>query len=127
MPRYTNRGDYLLVEFEEPYALSNVLEAIHAVRRYCDESSLDKVLVDLLRSEGNPGIFDRFRFGLEIAHVWGASIQAAVVARASIITRLGETVAVNRGVRIMVTEDPLRALEWLGVGEHRDANVSETP
>ena len=115
MPQYHDNGEYLLVDFTEPYSLSNVIAVIHEVAERCRQSGRDKVLVDLRKSEGNPKMLDRFKFGMEIAKVWGPRIKAAVVARRTIINWMGETVAVNRGGRVMVTHDETKALEWLVV------------
>lgn len=115
MPQYHDNGEYLLVEFTEPYSLSNVIAVIHEVAPRCQQAGRHKVLVDLRRSEGNPNMLDRFKFGIEIARVWGSRIKAAVVANPGIINRMGETVAVNRGGRVRVTHDIAGALEWLGV------------
>jgi len=115
VPTYQNMGDYLLVELSEPYSLDLLLSTIHEIADRCHKEKLDKVLVDLLKVEGNPSILDRYRFGMEIANAWGPSIEAAAIAQKTVVNYMAETVAVNRGARFKVFFDLQEARKWLRV------------
>ena len=112
---FKNKGDYLLAEASGNYSLEPFLSIIHKVADRCQGENLNKGLLDLRNMEGNPGILDRYRFGIEIAKVWGPRLKVATVARPEAINKMGETTAVNRGANLWVTPDFDLALKWLGV------------
>jgi hypothetical protein len=61
--------------------------------------------------------FDRYRAGIYVASIIGPKIKVAVVAQAALITRMAETVAVNRYGKLKVCTDMDQAIDWLGVGK----------
>ena len=110
-----NKGDHLFAEVSGAYSLELLISAIHDVAHHCQMDNLNKALLDLRNLTGNPSILDRFRFGVEIANVWGSRIKVAAVAKEEAINKMGENTAVNRGANMMVTPDIDRAVEWLGI------------
>ena len=58
---------------------------------------------------------DNFELGVHIAKTLGARIKLAIVASGRIIDKLAEDTAVNRGGRVLVTEDLGEAMRWLRV------------
>ena len=115
MPTCENKGDYLFVEVNEPYSLLLFLNTIHEVKEHCRKENLNKVLIDLRKVEGSPSIFDRYRIGIEIAKAWGSKIKVAVIAKPSMLNRMVENTAVNRGAKLMATFDEAVALAWLEI------------
>ncbi len=121
MPTYIHKGNYLLVESDEPYSLALFMVTIHEIAARCKAGNLKKALVDISKMTGDPSIIDRYETGLEISKYWGAKIQVASVARDSLINFLAETVAVNRGANFKVFSEMAPALEWLEVGKPNPA------
>jgi hypothetical protein len=117
VPTYVNKGNYLLVESDEPYSLALFMVIIHEIAQQCKQSNLSKALVDISKMTGNPSIIDRYETGVEISKYWGAKIQVASVVEESLINFVAETVAVNRGANFKVFSEIGPALEWLEVDE----------
>jgi len=109
-------GDFSLDEAKRTFA-----EIIEAIR----ENNSSKVLFDGRAIVGKPTFVDRFYYGDFIA----ASIrklredrpledpQFAYLLREPTLhpQRLGETLAINRGINIRVFEEAGQALSWLGL------------
>ena len=119
------QGDVLHVAAGGPFSLSEAkrtfLDALHVI----EELRLPKVLFDGRQVTGNPAIIERFYYGEFVADEvqklmgrgWnGDPPQFAYVLREPILDplRLGETVAVNRGVNIRAFENREDAVVWLG-------------
>jgi len=117
MTTYQNKGDYLLVEFAEPYSLNAILAIVQDIADRCQKENLHKVLIDFTKMESNPGILDRYKLGVEIARVWGYRIRSAIVGKPTIINYMMETVAFNRGAKVKLFSELNIAMEWLGVTE----------
>ena len=100
-----NKGDYLFVEVSEPYSLDLFMSTIRDVADHCRKDNLNKVLIDLRKMDGGLNILDRYRIGIEIAKAWGSKIKVAVITKPSIVNRMTENTAVNRGAKLMVTFD----------------------
>ena len=115
MPTFENKGDYLLVEFSEPFSLEMMISAVHEVLRRCEEQNLKKVLADLRNMPGDPSILERYQIGVEIAKTWRRRVQAALVMQPGKLSHMTENTAVNRGAHLLSTSDAVRAMEWLGV------------
>lgn len=118
-------GDVLHVAAGGPFSLSEAkrtfLDVLHVVEELC----LSKVLFDGRQVTGNPAIIERFYYGEFVADEvkklmergWpGDAPQFAYVLREPILDplRLGETVAVNRGVNIRAFDNRDEAIVWLG-------------
>jgi hypothetical protein len=122
MSTWQNKGDYLFVEVSEPYSLKLAISTIHEVTDHCQEENLYKVLIDMSKVEGHLSIFDRYLVGIEIVRLWGLRIKAVVLAKPSMINRVTENTAVNRGAKLHVVSDMESALQWLEV-EYHDETV----
>ena len=81
-----------------------------------------KVLIDGRRTTGNPTAFERFLYGtfaaaatLEVLHKHNVKLKFAYVIHEPLRDpeRLGENVAVNRGMNVKTFEDRNKAVEWL--------------
>ena len=118
MPTWQNKGDYLFVEVSEPYSLKLAISTIHEIADRCRAENLYKVLIDMSKVEGHLSIFDRYLAGIEIVRLWGSRIKAVVLAKPSMINRVTENTAVNRGAKLQVVPDMESALQWLEVEFH---------
>ena len=119
------QGDVLHVAAGGPFSLSEAKRTFLDVLHVVEELRLSKVLFDGRQVTGNPAIIERFYYGEFVADEvtklldrgWSAdSPQFAYVLREPILDplRLGETVAVNRGVNIRAFDDREEAVVWLG-------------
>ena len=119
------QGDVLHVAAGGPFSLSEAKRTFLDVLHVAEELRLGKVLFDGRQVTGNPAIIERFYYGEFVAEEvkklidrnWpGEPPQFAYVLREPILDplRLGETVAVNRGVNIRAFESREEAVVWLG-------------
>lgn len=114
--RATVKGEFSLEEAERKF-----LELMDSVARY----KAEKVLLDVRELRGNPGAVHRFYLGKLAAREVvrylrkgkSRAPQFAYVGEPPLIDprRLGETVAVNRGVFVKVFDSCEDALKWLGL------------
>ena len=118
MSTWQNKGDYLFVEVSEPYSLKLAISTIHEIADQCRAENLYKVLIDMSKVEGHLSIFDRYLVGIEIVRLWGSRIKAVVLAKPSMINRVTENTAVNRGAKLQVVSNMESALQWLEVEFH---------
>ena len=110
-----NRGNYLYVEVTESLVITAAV--FQDIADTCRSQNLDKVLMDLRMVCTTLSTFDRYRAGVYVASIFGPKIKVAVVAQAALITRMAETVAVNRHGKLKVCTDMDQAMDWLGVGK----------
>jgi proteasome assembly chaperone (PAC2) family protein len=76
------------------------------------QNGKSKVLVNLILVNSDLGVLDRYSLGVIIAAEL-PSRSIAVVAEKSMITKVAENTAVNRGADLFVTHDENEALTWL--------------
>jgi hypothetical protein len=106
-------GEFSLEEVKRTF-----LEILGAVARH----QAEKVLIDGRTLTGKPGDFERFFYGefaaeetMRLVKAYGIVPRFAYVIHEPVRDpeRLGETVAVNRGMDVKVFETPEDAMEWL--------------
>jgi len=109
-------------EFSLDDARRTFLEIIH----YVDEHDIEKILFDGRGIKGDPTVIDRFYYGefaalavqrLKETERYKKEPYFAYVLLEPVADtgRLGETVAINRGMNVKVHETVDSALKWLGV------------
>jgi len=109
-------------EFDIEDAKRTFLEILDLVEQHKSA----RVLIDGRALDGEPKVIERFYYGEFVADAvnglrtrgWvGETPQFAYVMLEPVLDpmRLGETVAVNRGMNVKSFEDANEALEWLGV------------
>jgi len=122
--KVAERSGTLHVEVTGMYSLEEAqrtfLEILDAVRK----QGAERVLLDGRDIEGEPATIERFYYGEFAAQSVSDLIengwdvkppQFAYILREPVLDplRLGETVAVNRGMNIKVFENHYEAIEWL--------------
>ena len=117
MPNFENKGQYLLVNIDEPYSLDLLLSTVRETGEICRRDHLDKVLVDLRSVGTNVSIMDRYDIGVQVSKEIGREIRVAVVGKRNLLNYMAEIVAGNRGARMKVFFRVDAALKWLGVAE----------
>lgn len=109
-------------EFDIEDAKQTFLEILEQVEQH----KASKVLIDNRAVGGEPKVIERFYYGEFVADAvnalrsrgWvGETPQFAYVMVEPVLDpmRLGETVALNRGMNVKSFEDESEALDWLGV------------
>jgi hypothetical protein len=123
-------GRFSLKEAQRTFLEMLEVVALHKTR---------KVLLDGRKLIGNPQTMERFYYGefaaesvVEFAERgMSRATQFAYVLREPVLDpkRFGETVAVNRGMRVKVFDSPAEALQWLGIAPANklDAGHGECP
>lgn len=119
-------GEFSLEEAERTF-----LELMDAVVRH----KVEKILIDGREISGSLTVMERFSFGAFTADTVDASVmegkvhnpQFAYVLAEPVLDpyRLGESVAMNRGMRIKMFEDVDDALQWLGLIPPEKGNSAE--
>jgi len=109
-------GDFSLAEAEATFL--DLLDTLV-------EHNLKKVLVDGRQLAGHPEMLERFYYGVFVADAVNRTVNrvkcpvptfAYVLAEPVLDpSRFGETVALNRGMKIKVFDNPQHARWWLGL------------
>jgi hypothetical protein len=112
----TYSGDFSLAEAEGTFL--DLLDTLV-------EHNLRKVLIDGRQLAGNPELLERFYYGAFVAAAVNRTVnrtRCAVPAFAYVLeipvldpNRFGETVAVNRGMRVKAFDNLQQARWWLGL------------
>jgi hypothetical protein len=119
------QGDVLHVAAGGPFSLSEAKRTFLDVLHVVEELRLGKILFDGRQVTGIPAIIERFYYGEfiadEVARLldrgWDRDTpQFAYILHEPVLDplRLGETVAVNRGVNAKAFDNREEALVWLG-------------
>jgi len=134
--KFTPRSGTLYVEVTGTFSLEeaqqNFVKLLDAVK----EHGTEKILADGRDVLGEPATIERFYYGEFVANAVKALLESgwerkppqfAYVLREPVLDplRLGETVAVNRGMNIKVFEHHYEAIEWLSIEELTHAAPSE--
>jgi hypothetical protein len=96
-----------------PWDNERMLATLREVRRLGTEQGVNRVLFDCGGIAPPRSEFVRFQTGVAFAEVLGPRFRSAAVVPAAMITRFTEDVAVNRGARLLVTDDHEAARLWL--------------
>ena len=109
----TASGEFSLEDAKQAF-----LELLKAIAQY----QAEKILFDGRNVKGKPGDLERFYYGEFTAReTHGMIVGHKIVPRFAYVmheplrdpTRLGETVAVNRGMNVKTFETPEDAIAWL--------------
>ena len=120
-----SRKLYLRATVSGSYSLRAAQDAYDDVVRAAVSHGHTRVLIDASAVTGAPTQDERYALGLFVAagqrilatRTPAVSVQVAVYGRRPLIDpeRFAETVAVNRGAKVKVSEQLDEALAWLGV------------
>jgi len=119
------RKHYLRATVSGPYSLRNAQDAYDQIVKAAVAQGRTRILIDASAITGAPSQDERYLLGLFVAaeqRILAAKtppveVQVALFARPPFTdpSRFGETVAVNRGAKLKVSERLDEALAWLGV------------
>ena len=120
MHTYEKRNDHLFVHVTDPLVIHPAL--FQELGDVCRREGLHKILVDMRKVRTMLSTFERYQAGVYIATLIGPKIKVAMVAQATLITYIAETVAVNRYGKLKVCSDMEQAWAFLEIGE-KDQNT----
>ena len=119
------RKHYLRATVSGPYSLRAAQDAYDQAVKAALSHGHTRVLIDASRVTGVPTQDERYMLGLFVAaeqrilaaKVPEVTVRVAVFAQRPLVDpdRFAETVAVNRGAKVKVSEQLDEALAWLGV------------
>ena len=119
------RKHFLRAIVSGPYSLRDAQDAYDHIVKAAVEQGRTRILIDASAVTGAPTQDERYMLGLFVAaeqrilaaKTPSVQVQVAVFARPPFTdpNRFGETVAVNRGAKLKVSEHLDEALAWLGV------------
>ena len=118
------QAGYLVGRLAGPVELGALQAVTERLLQACVAQQQPKALVDLRQLSGRATDTQRFQYGefvaqqvIKLSPQAGGPIRLAFVGHAPLIDpdRFGVTVAYNRGVQVLVTENEAEALAWLGV------------
>jgi hypothetical protein len=114
MKTIEEREGYLFVEYDGSTDSIVLILLMEEMVKVCRDKNLKKILADLRKTTGTPDLFQRYELGVTGANIL-RGLQIAVVYRTDENNHFAESVAVNRGLPAMITDDMEKAKHWLGV------------
>ena len=118
------KKSYINVIVSGTYSFNKLHPIINSTLLECIKNDMSNILMDLRTTKGNMSTFERFNNAVYFAelskgHQKTLAVKLAVVGFPPLIdpNRFGETVAINKGVYIKVTNDIEEALSWLQIDE----------
>ena len=105
---------YLFVKYDESIDSAALISLMEEMAGICKVKNLKKILADLRNTVGTADLFQRYELGVTGANIL-RGLQLALVYRADKNNHFAESVAVNRGLSAMITDDLEKAKHWLSV------------
>ena len=123
--KLTAQHGILYVSVRGEFSLEDAKRTFLLIVGLIEQNQSEKVVIDGRAITGNPKTVERFYYGaftadavlrLKATHSYIASPKFAYVLQTPMLDpeRLGETVAVNRGMKVKAFDSLDKALEWLG-------------
>ena len=110
-----NKGQYIFVNYDEPYVLKNAIALLKESAAACATNKCRKLLLNFVNMPGKVKTLDRFELGIQGAIIFRRLEKIAAVYRKEEMNLFLENVAVNRGLNIRIFSDMDTALKWLEV------------
>lgn len=110
-----NKGEYIFIDYREPYTYINALKLLKEAAEVCAAGNCNKLLLRFADMPGKVKTLDRFELGVQGAFILRRIARIAVVYRREEMDRFMETVAANRGLNIRLFDNMEEAQAWLDV------------
>lgn len=110
-----NKGEYIFIDYDEPYTLNNLIALMKEASDFCAAEHSEKLLVSIYNMPGKVSTLDRFELGIQGTLIFRAKIKIALVYRKDELNFFAENVAVNRGMNARIFSDMNEAKNWLGI------------
>jgi hypothetical protein len=108
------REDYLFIEYDEEANPPALVSLMKEIAQICQMKNYKKILADLSKTRGTLNLSQRYELGV-IAVNMLRGLKIAVVYHADQNNQFAESVAVNRGLPAIITDNVEEAKRWLGV------------
>jgi hypothetical protein len=108
------REDYLFIEYDEAVNSPALISLMKEIVQICQIKNYKKVLADLSRTRGILNLSQRYELGVIGADML-RGLKIAVVYHPDENNQFAESVAVNRGLPAIITDNIEEAKRWLGV------------
>lgn len=105
--------EYLQIRLSGEYTFEEILSFVETSKKEAENAGRSRILVDARALSGTISESHKFFIGTRIAEVYGPMIKSVLIMKEGTVTKLGETVAVNRGARFFVSDSESEAIEWL--------------
>jgi hypothetical protein len=104
--------EYLKIHIssENPYV--EIKEILMTIKSLADENNRTRILVDAVNTP-NLRLTERFNIGIIGLDIFRHNYKVAAVIKPEYLNKFLETVVVNRGGRLHVTDNEQEALSWL--------------
>ena len=111
---FEDRGQFIYCRYKGRFMLEPLIDLTITVNEYLRLNGPGAVLVDVIESYGEMGIFTRFRLGTTISEFMDKSLKAAVWARPDQAqNQPEETVMARTHLKLKVFNDLQMAKKWL--------------
>lgn len=111
---FQKHAGYLDMKISGVYRFEEFISLPEIILKECRQEKLDKVLVDTSDVDYSALVeMHRYDLGKELANNLGYRIKIAVIVPAIHINKFMETVAINRGARVLVVSCIDSARQWL--------------
>jgi hypothetical protein len=104
---------YLIVEVSGQWTVDDLDQQDDVIRDEAEKHGLTRLFINARNLSQPDTEMTRFSAGAYVAKFWPQPFRTAVLYKPELITRFGETVAVNRGAALTVFSDRKAALRWL--------------
>jgi len=110
---FREHDNYLEVTVTEEYSFSELCSLIDRTAVEARKHGKTRILADLTRITGEPGMMERFDLGVKAADVLCPPYKTLVLAEKRKINKFGEDVAINRGAFLLSTSQREAGMSWL--------------
>ena len=118
------KKNYIHVTVSGTFCMVTYRSIIEVILSECVKNKKSRILFDERKVKGNMSTFERYNLSIFFSnlsreHPFTFKVKIAVVGFQPLIypDRFGETVALNRGINIKVTNDIDEAINWLQVDQ----------
>jgi hypothetical protein len=108
------RENYLFVEYDEAMDSPALISLMNEMVKICKAENYKKILADLRKTRGILSLSQRYQLGVLAADIL-RGLKIVVVYHTDENNPFAESVATNRGLSAMITDDLEEAKRWLEV------------
>jgi hypothetical protein len=110
---YRKLKDYVLFKCTAKYEKELYKSYILFVKKVLDDKKMGTAIIDLRDTKSDVPTFDKFELAEFMVKTWGNKYCLGIWNVKSMINKFFETVAVNRGATVFVSDDINEIKKWL--------------
>jgi hypothetical protein len=108
------RENYLFIEYDEAMNSTTLISVMKEIAQICKTKNYKKILADLRKTKDALNLSQRYQLGVLAADIL-RGFKIAVVYHTDENNQFAESVATNRGLPAIITDDMEEAKRWLEV------------